>query len=258
MRRLLSLGATALLALALTLWIVPLAAAAPSTVVSLEFDDGVADQYGTLPILTAHGMVATFYVNSGFVGDADHMTWPQLSDLFATGNEIGGHGLTHVNLKKLKAADLKTQINADRLNLAEHGFQPVSFAYPFGSFNATTEAALKAYGYLSGRGVSGVDDRKVFAETIPPLDPYATRTPTNVKQNTTVATIEKMVTGAEQHSGGWVQLVFHHLGGNDAYSIAPADFATFLDWLQGQVTSGVVTVKTVGQVIGGSYVPPLP
>jgi len=33
-------------------------------VVSIQFDDGVADQYGTLPILSAHGMHATFYVNT--------------------------------------------------------------------------------------------------------------------------------------------------------------------------------------------------
>jgi hypothetical protein len=91
------------------------------------------------------------------------------------------------------------------------GFQPTSFAYPFGSFDADTEAVVAACGFNSGRGVSGVDDTKTFAETMPPLDAYATRTPPNPKQGTTVATIEGYVTAAETHGGGWVQLVFHHV-----------------------------------------------
>jgi peptidoglycan/xylan/chitin deacetylase (PgdA/CDA1 family) len=42
--------------------------------VTIQFDDGVADQYGALAMLNAHAMHATFYVNSALVGDAAHMT----------------------------------------------------------------------------------------------------------------------------------------------------------------------------------------
>jgi hypothetical protein len=54
-----------------------------------------------------------------------------------------------------------------------------------------------------------VNGRKVFAETIPPLDAFATRTPPNPKQGTSLATIQGYVTAAEENGGGWVQLVFH-------------------------------------------------
>jgi hypothetical protein len=73
----------------------------------------------------------------------------------------------------------------------------VSFAYPFGSYNDRAEGVVANCGYTSGLTVSGVTDRKVFGETIPPLDPYATRTPPNPKQGTTVATIEGYVTAAD-------------------------------------------------------------
>jgi peptidoglycan/xylan/chitin deacetylase (PgdA/CDA1 family) len=223
----------------------------PSTVVTIQFDDGVADQYGALGPLSAHGMHATFYVNTGFIGDSAHMSWAQLQDLYAAGNEIGGHTLTHTNIKKLKPADARVQVCDDRNNLIDHGFTPTSFAYPFGSIDAGAEQVVKDCGYNSGRGVSGVDDRKVFAETIPPLDPYATRTPPNPKQNTTLATIEGYVTAAEQHGGGWVQLVFHHLCDQcDAYSISPADFSALLDWLQLRAATGTA-VETTAEVIGG-------
>src|SRR5439155_20674000 len=123
----------------------------------------------------AYGMHATFYVNSGVIGDAAHMTWTQLSGLFAAGNEIAGHTLYHSNIKKLKTPDARVAVCQDRNNLLAHGLQPTSFAYPYGSFDAGSKQVVADCGYNSGRGVSGVDDRKTFAETIPPLDAYATR-----------------------------------------------------------------------------------
>ena len=169
---------------------VPGHAATAPTVVSIQFDDGTADQYGALAILNAHGMHATFYVNSGFVGDSSHMTWAQLGDLYAAGNEIGGHTLTHAHLKHLKTAEARHQVCDDRVNLFDHGFQPTSFAYPFGSIDAGAEQVVSDCGYNSGRGVAGVNDRRVFGETIPPLDAYATRTPPNPKMGTTLKTLQ--------------------------------------------------------------------
>ena len=87
--------------------------ASAATVVSIQFDDGVADQYGTLPILNAHGMHATFYVNSGVVGDAAHMSCDQVTDLATAGNEIAGHTLTHANLKKLKTPAARQEVCAE-------------------------------------------------------------------------------------------------------------------------------------------------
>jgi hypothetical protein len=186
------------------------------------------------------------------------MSWSQLGDLFAAGNEIGGHTLTHAHLKHLKTADARHEVCDDRVAIYNHGFQPTSFAYPFGEFDAGVKQIVHDCGYNSGRGVSGVDDRRTFAETIPPLDAYATRTPPNPKQGTTVATIEGYVTAAETHGGGWVQLVFHHLcDGCDAYSISPANFTALLDWLQPRAASGTV-VETTTQVIGGPLNPPVP
>jgi endoglucanase len=223
----------------------------PQTVVSIQLDDGVADQIDTLPILNAHGMRATYYVNTAFIGDATHMTWAQLLQLAAAGNEIAGHTLHHVNLKPLKTADARLEVCGDRNNLIANGFQPTSFAYPFGGFDGGTEQVVKDCGYNSGRGVAG------GTETIPPLDPYATRTPPNPKQGTTVATIESYVTAAEQSGGGWVQLVFHQLCNQcDAYSITPADFTALLDWLKPRAATGTV-VKTTAEVIGGPVQPPV-
>ena len=77
-------------------------AATSPTVVSIQFDDGNANQYLARGILSAYGMHATFYVNSGVIEDGTHLMWSQLTDLAADGNEIASHTLFHTNIKKLK------------------------------------------------------------------------------------------------------------------------------------------------------------
>jgi peptidoglycan/xylan/chitin deacetylase (PgdA/CDA1 family) len=254
MRKPLLRALTCAMVLVALLWVQPLHAATPTTVVTIGFDDGYADQYQALAMLNAHTMHATFFVNTGFTGDADRLSWAQLTDLYAAGNEIAGHTLHHANVKKLKMGPATTEICDDRQNLIDHGLgTPVSFAYPFGSHDPLAEQVVASCGYTSARGVSGVNDRKVFGETIPPLEPYATRTPPNPKQGTTLATIEGYVTAAETHGGGWVQYVFHHVCDQcDAYSITPANLNAFLDWLAGEVTAGRVTVQTTAQVMASA------
>ena len=234
-----------------------LAHAAPLTVVTIQFDDGNADAY-QWNSLNNYGFPATYYVNSGSIDTAGHLTWDQLTALSTAGNEIASHTVDHVNIKKLKLADARFQVCQDRVNLAAHGFQPESFAYPFGAYNATVQTQVVQYcGDNSARTVSGVNDRRVFGETIPPANAFATRTPADPKQGTTVATIEGSVTSAEQNGGGWVQLTFHHIcGGCDPYSITATNMQSLLDWLNTQVTSGAVAVETTEQVIGGTYKTP--
>jgi peptidoglycan/xylan/chitin deacetylase (PgdA/CDA1 family) len=235
-----------------------IAHAAPVTVVTIQFDDGNADVFQWISGLNNHGFPATFYVNSGTIDTTGHLTWNQLTSLNQAGNDIGSHTIDHVDLKKLKLAAARFQVCQDRVNLAAHGFQPESFAYPFGDTNSTVETQVVKYcGDNSGRGVTGVNDKTVFAETIPPADPYATRTPADPKQGTTVATIEGYVTAAEQNGGGWVQLTFHHICSQcDAYSITAVNMQALLDWLETQVTAGTVVVESTRQVIGGSFVTP--
>ena len=175
------------------------AAAAAATVVTIGFDDGTADQLAALPILQAHGMTATFFVNTApiSIGDPEHLSWTGLHSLFAAGNEIAGHTLHHVNLAPLSTAEARQEVCTDRNNLLAEGFPATSFAYPFGSFDSGTELVVGDCGYNSGRGVAGISKTGPFAETIPPLDLYATRTPPNPKKSTKLSTLQQNVLNAE-------------------------------------------------------------
>src|SRR6476646_4522110 len=88
-------------------------AAAATTVVSLTFDDGNVDQQIVPAILASHGMQGTFYINSGPIGTPGKFTWSQVRDL-ATGNEVAGHTIDHVDLTSVSTAEAQRQVCDDR------------------------------------------------------------------------------------------------------------------------------------------------
>jgi peptidoglycan/xylan/chitin deacetylase (PgdA/CDA1 family) len=239
----------------------PVTTLAPATIVTIGFDDGTIDQFDVLPVLRDHGMHATFFINSGFIGDSEHMSVAQLTSLAAAGNEIGGHTVDHANIQPLSTAEATAEVCDDRATLTGWGFTVTSFAYPFGSWDANSEAIVASCDYDSARTVSGVSihvSKGKIGETLPPADPYATRTPPNPKKATKLSTMEQYVLNAEdgvQATGQslWIQFVFHrycasHCG---AYTVQPTKFSALLDFLQAETAAGRVSVETTAQAIAG-------
>ncbi|WP_131742693.1 polysaccharide deacetylase family protein [Actinomadura roseirufa] len=258
-----------LVSLLASLIAVPALAAAPAgaatgTVVSLTFDDGAQDHYDNArPALDAHGMKGTFYINSGRVGSSGYMDRTEIAGLAAGGHEIGGHTISHADLPTLATAEQQRQVCDDRVALLNMGFTVKNFAYPYGNADSGVEKVVRDCGYNSARTVGGVVSPGScsgcgYSETIPPADAYFTQTPDSIKTGTTVADLKGYVTQAENHGGGWVQLVIHHVceGCDDTYAVSPTTLNQFLDWLQPRAAQGT-TVKTVDQVIGGSLQPPV-
>ena len=240
-------------------------ATAGSTVVSLQFDDGAADQAAARTVLSSRGMNATFYINSGRIGLPGYLTQAQLTDLQSDGNEIGGHTVSHADLPTLDLDEQKRQVCNDRVALLDKGFTVSSFAYPYGDYNPVTRSVVSECGYNSARTVGGIASPTScagcpFAEGIPPADPYGTRTPDSIKSSTTLEDMKKQVMNAEAHGGGWVQLVMHHVCTAAPCNILSIDLATFtglLDWLATRSANGTV-VRTVAQVVGGPVQPRVP
>lgn len=103
-------------------------------IVCLNFDDGYHDVYqNALPILDKYGIKATCFVNSGTVGNPVTMNWDELSELKNTyGWEVGAHGYSHPNLSELSLEEAEAEIELDLLLFREQGFDPQSFALPYG------------------------------------------------------------------------------------------------------------------------------
>jgi peptidoglycan/xylan/chitin deacetylase (PgdA/CDA1 family) len=235
------------------------------TVVSLTFDDGLDSQYRLRSTLTSHNDDATFYINSGAVdaNEAGAMTWAQIHNLAADGNDIGGHTVTHEDITT-GTFDFKWhQVCDDRARLVQQGFNPVSFAYPFAAFNATAESIVQACGYQSGRtGGTLSAAGPHYAETIPPAETYAIRIlGTTYNGPITLQALQDAVNGAADHGGGWMPLLFHDICyhgdanfNNCMNGYRPVDDTTlndFLDWLNASASRGI-SVKDVAEVMGSS------
>jgi len=236
--------------------------AATTTIVSLTFDDGVADQ-AQLPSLLPSGMPVTMYVNSGRVGSNGYLSWQQLSDLQAGGYEIGGHTVSHADLPTLSADEQKREVCDDRSALLSHGLNVADFAYPYGDDNAATQQIVHDCGYNSARTVGGLVSTTScgpcpYANTTPPSNSYEIATPDSVKSDTTLDQLKALVTGVESHGGGWLPLVFHHLCSSNCpvYAVDPTVLHDFAAWLADRAGNGT-TVATVGSVIGGSLQGPV-
>jgi len=219
-------------------------------VVSIEFDDGRAEQAAALPLLRERGLHATFFVPAGAVGKPGSLSRRQLLRLQAAGNEIGGHTLSHVRLAGLDPVTQQREVCGSRVVLAGYGLDVTSFAYPWGMRDERSRAAVVECGYTSARDVGGIGCSGCpLAESIPPVDPFVTRAPTSVQSTTTLATIQDYVTRAAA-AGGWVQIVLHRLcDGCDPEAMSLPAFAALLDWLAAERDAGRVRVQTVRDVI---------
>jgi peptidoglycan/xylan/chitin deacetylase (PgdA/CDA1 family) len=249
------------------LWAAP---AAADTTVTLTFDDGYTNQLTAKAILADHDMHGTFYIIPGRVGRSGYVTWRQVRNLYDAGNEIGGHTQNHLHLPTLPEEQQRSEICDARQALLARGYPQVSFAYPFGDHDTTSERLVEECGYLSGRGVAGLqrDPGEPDAESIPPRDRWVIRTRASVDVDDTLEEIKDWIIDAEAVDEGngsadaLMNLVFHHVceppGGHacPGSRITPSDFDSLLDWLEERESLGT-HVKTMAQVIDPDTVAPV-
>jgi hypothetical protein len=184
--------------------------------------------------------------------------------------EIGAHTMLHRDLPALSSDEAKRELCLSRNWLMDRGFDVYDMAYPHDLTSASVEQSAAACGYNSARTGSQLqcDANHACAETVPPLDAYALRTPNDFSMSTALAQMKAAVTNAESNGGGWVPLELHDVcdGPGDPllpagahcsppYYVTRARYAQFLDWLDGEVDAGRVEVKTVHDVIGGQLQP---
>jgi hypothetical protein len=119
-------------------------------------------------------------------------------------------------------------------------------------------AIVQGCGYNSARHDGGIRSESScgscrLAESIPPANYYLTRTPASLHASTSLATVQRYVTQAEDAGGGWVQIVLTRFceSCDPNWGFSPSRFDAFLAWLVPRASRGTV-VKTVKDVIGGA------
>ncbi|MBD0287296.1 MAG: polysaccharide deacetylase family protein [Flavisolibacter sp.] len=105
-------------------------------IVVLGFDDAEISHYTIVaPLLKKYGFDATFLVcempRKSPVDSAYYMKWPQITELYKMGFEIGNHTGHHRNMTKLNRKEMQQQISYIEAKCREYGIpRPISFAYP--------------------------------------------------------------------------------------------------------------------------------
>jgi peptidoglycan/xylan/chitin deacetylase (PgdA/CDA1 family) len=125
---------------------------------ALTFDDGMGDNLtAALPLLQELGVPATFYIATGYTGQANPwmrgdghrmMTAEELRALAAAGMELGAHTVTHPDLARLDhdACLAEMRGSADALE-AMTGRRWPTFAYPYGNYGPAAHAAARDAGF---------------------------------------------------------------------------------------------------------------
>ena len=115
----------------------------------ITFDDGRLDGYTeAFPILKRLGLVATFYVITGRIGDASALTASQLRRMASAGMEIGSHTVGHVRLTSTSPSNALVELSSSAIRIAAvTGQRPTTFAYPFGGVDPLREELVQEAGY---------------------------------------------------------------------------------------------------------------
>ena len=111
--------------------------------ISYTFDDGLEEHYTLVfPEMEKVGFKGTFWIwgkeieNVTEQQDKPRMTWTQMKEMFDKGHEISSHGWSHADLRHLSLEEVKAEVGRnDSIIQAEIGERPLTFCYPFNSYN---------------------------------------------------------------------------------------------------------------------------
>jgi peptidoglycan/xylan/chitin deacetylase (PgdA/CDA1 family) len=137
--------------------------------VVISFDDACRSVFErAMPILARLGVTATLFVPTGYVGDAEPMSWPGVARWLATphrsellplawrevkaladaGWEIGSHTMSHPHLTELADRQLRQELADSRIEIERQLERPcTSLAYPFGDCDARVARTARDVGY---------------------------------------------------------------------------------------------------------------
>lgn len=146
--------------------------------VSIMADDNWANfKTNALPIMNQYGYKATFYIQTGRLGQPSMLNADDLIALRAAGHEIAAHTESHSDLSLLNRDDARNEIeeSVDILNGILGGDFITDFATPLGGHSALVDDLLRDCGF-DGMGQAALGSNRNLAgwynypENYSPLD----------------------------------------------------------------------------------------
>lgn len=121
-------------------------------IVTTSWDDGDPLDLKVAELLRKRGIAGTFYFP--FIGydGRKTLTREDLKSLASEGFEVGGHGMSHNVLTRLRSKEIAREVGNCKKWLEDILGEPVRmFSYPLGRSNTVVVRHLKEAGYLGAR-----------------------------------------------------------------------------------------------------------
>jgi peptidoglycan/xylan/chitin deacetylase (PgdA/CDA1 family) len=133
----------------------------------MSYDDGLVQDIKLVGLFNENGIVGTFNLNSGLLGQTNTWKRNNAPDIIATyvskdsllyiykNHEIAAHGATHLNFAQASDSAIYSEVITDMRQLkALTNYTVISMAYPFGSSNAHIAGIVKSTGITNARTVA--------------------------------------------------------------------------------------------------------
>jgi peptidoglycan/xylan/chitin deacetylase (PgdA/CDA1 family) len=126
----------------------------PPKPIILTFDDGSETVFTTaFPVMQKYGFTGTVYIVFNYVGIPNYMDEEHIRELYASGWEVGSHSLSHADLTERADRQREEIIESRRRLEATLGLPILTFAYPFGAYNADSVQFARQAGYIAAVGL---------------------------------------------------------------------------------------------------------
>ena len=124
----------------------------PEKPLLITFDDGYLDNYeNAFPILQKNDMLASFFIITGMLPNADRIKPAQIREMAKQGMSFGSHTVSHRGLGDLTEEEMHMELSYSKIALEDILGRAVnSISYPKGSYSETTTNIAQAYGYHEG------------------------------------------------------------------------------------------------------------
>lgn len=120
---------------------------------TLSYDDGMIFDRRLAKIFDENGLRASFHLNSGLLGDGNHLTKEELPEVFCN-HEVSVHTVTHPWLSMMPDEGILWEVMEDRRTLeAAAGYPVRGMSYPFGDYDERVLSVLRTCGIVCSRTV---------------------------------------------------------------------------------------------------------